>query len=124
MSRWSVRCLLGLAVLLLLSGCADRSLAGKYAGKREIEGPPHIAGQLAKVELDLKREGQFQLLNLSVSFEGDWEFKDGKVLLNVKSALGRPATSKEVPYLIPKEGGLEFTDPSGNDTRPVLLKKL
>lgn len=69
------------------------------------------------------REGQFRLLNTSITFEGDWEYKDGKVFLNVKSALGRPVSLTEMPYLVPINDVLEFNDPGGKDPRPVLLRR-
>lgn len=89
-----------------------------------MAGPPHIAGQLAKVDLELRKDGTFELLNTSISFSGDWEYKEGKVLLDVKAALNRPAQMKTKPYLIPKAGGLELNDPSGSDSTPVMLSKV
>ncbi len=115
---------LTLLCLVILTGCADRSLAGKYAGKRPIEGPAHIAGTLARVEVDLKREGTFELLNLSISFGGEWELKDGKVILTIKSALNKSHEAPNNPYLLVTDEGLEFNDPTGTDTRPVMLKRL
>lgn len=123
--QFFVRWLVLLTILTsALLGCADRSLAGSYTGRRQVGGPPHIAGTLAKVELVLERDGTFTLLNTSLTFEGRWDYIDGRVRLEVKSALGRPTREQDGPYLVPTPEGLELHDPHGVDPRPVVLRRL
>ncbi len=93
-------------------------------GKREVaEGPAHITGTLAKVELDLRRDGTFTLINTSLSFEGDWSASGDRIELTIKAALNRAATYDSKPYLVRTKTGWEFNDPAGADPRPVLLIK-
>lgn len=96
-------------------------MAGHYRGKRPVSGPPHIAGTLAKVELDLERDGTFHLLNLSVSASGRWRQDGDRIVLEFLRVLDRPASNMRSPLITIKGKALEFVDAEGGDPTAVTL---
>ncbi len=96
-------------------------MAGHYRGKRPVSGPPHIAGTLAKVELDLERDGTFRLLNLSVSASGRWHRDGDRIVLEFLRVLDRPASNVRSPLITIKGKTLDFVDSEGDDPTPVSL---
>ena len=108
---------------ICISGCTNRSLAGRYVGKRQMTGPEHIVGTASKVELTLKSDGKFLLLNLSVPFEGKWEPADANVKLIVDTAAGMRQPKPVEIMVVKVAGGLELRDDKGMDPTPVLLIK-
>lgn len=109
--------------LALVAGCSDRSLAGRYVGKRDIQGPAHIAGTASKVELNLKPDGKFDLLNLSMPYAGDWQVLDGNIVLTIQTAAGVRQPKPTEIMVARVEDGFELRDDRGLDPRPVLLRK-
>lgn len=114
-------CAFLLASVAVLTTCVDRSMAGHYRGKRPVSGPPHIAGTLAKVELDLERDGTFHLLNLSVSASGRWRQDGDRIVLEFLRVLDRPASNMRSPLITIKGKALEFVDAEGGDPTAVTL---
>lgn len=95
--RKLLRVVIVAVALTMLAGCEvneARHHVGKWKGRRKVTVPegadPRVAATLEIVELDVKENGRFTLLNLGIPLEGTVGKQNGKPALWVDSLMMRP----------------------------------
>ena len=130
-------CLISLIALAPIS-CSTNSFnfEGKWSGKRSLpnnekEEDP-ILNTIAKVDLELKPNGRFTLLEGGVPKEGTWRTAGKTTFLKVDTFMDRPIEdqgkvavdmNKEIEVAAQADGALLFTDPAGLDPQTVRLER-
>jgi hypothetical protein len=128
----------GIVLFVLLSigisGCGGPGFdfTGTWRGERQVENaPPHIAGAIGKVELEMMPNGRFRLTHLSLPTEGRYRIEDGVALLTVEQALGKPVIPgspesqlhQEIRLVPQDDGSLLMSDPGEFGLGPVRLTR-
>ena len=132
--------LIGLISLIALAriSCSSNSFnfEGKWSGKRSLpnneKGENPILNTIAKVDLDLKSNGRFTLLEGGIPKEGTYRTEGKKAFLKVDTFMDRPIEdqgklavdmNKEIELTAKEDGSLLFTDPAGLDPQSVRLER-
>jgi hypothetical protein len=104
-----------LVAVLGVVGCgspAGLQYVGNWRGNQAMPGAPaHIASTAGRVDLELKTDGKFTFMRLSLPVEGSWT-SDGKVItLKAERSMGNPMAEPMVVTLTPQsDGTLELSD--------------
>ncbi len=112
-------------VVAALTGCEvneARHHVGKWKGRRKVTVPegadPRVGATLEIVELEVKENGRFTLLNLGIPLEGTVGKQNGKPALWVDSVMMRPIEDNATyQQLFKKPFSLTVT---GKDTRTLV----
>lgn len=125
--------------LLCLFNCGGPSFnfVGEWRGFRDIKAlpgeDPTILRQLAKLDLTIKPNGKFELIESGLPYEGNTREQGGSMYLRIQYVLGKSVESEpsykkvgEIELeLKPLESGkLQFTDPAGFDKKPIVMERL
>ena len=134
LNRISLICLIS----LIAAACSTNSFnfEGKWSGKRSLpnneKGENPILNTIAKVDLDLKSNGRFTLLEGGIPKEGTYRTEGKKAFLKVDTFMDRPIEdqgkvavdmNKEIELAAKEDGSLLFTDPAGLDPQSVRLER-
>lgn len=108
---------------------------GTWIGFRDYKARPgenpEILRTLSKIELTIKPNGQFELIEAGIPFEGPWREFGGKAFLKIQSVMRRPIEEsgysklgeKEIEVTSLENGTVDYFDPGGYDGKPINLKR-
>ncbi len=121
----------GLFALLSL-GCGPSHdwSTGVWKGDRQLAGEdPAMMRTLSKVELTLRPEGRFELIESGLSGAGRWQSEGDYVWLDLEEMLRRPISPRDRAEMHPIElrwlgdDRLEYRNPNGFTPTSVILKR-
>lgn len=121
-----------------LSGCGTRpDWVGVWQGERPREREPGmdpaIHQTLTRVKLTLREDGTFELIEAGMPREGDAAFGATETTLQARRFMGRPiermgssaeAMNQPMKLRWVGDGTIEYRDPAGFDTSPVVLRRV
>lgn len=92
---------------------------------------PEILRTLAKIELHMKGNGDFELIEAGIPFEGPWRAKGNNAYLRIRSVLRQPIEQSgysklgetEIELTAKPDGSIDFFDPAGYDRKSINLKR-
>ena len=112
------------------------NFVGDWRGFRDIKAlpgeDPTILRQLSKLDLTVRPNGTFELVESGMPYEGKSRESGGTLYLRIETVMGKPVESEpaykkvgEIELeLKPLENGrLQFTDPAGFEKKPVVMER-
>lgn len=122
---------------LYVQGCAPKGdLVGTWVGHRDLLVPPghdpHVVRSIARVELRLHANGEFELFEGGVPKTGKYRVSGNTAYLKVLTFFDRPIeelgkaaieANQEIEASLQRDGSLRFWDPKGYEKLPVILRR-
>lgn len=124
--------------VVALCGCSGShfNFEGKWLGLRDFKAEPgqdvSILRTLAKIELNVKPNGKFELFEGGLPYDGSFRESGGIGYLRIQAVMNKPIESQgafsklgdtEIELHPTKDGDLDYVDKAGYDAKPIRLKR-